>query len=213
MNQPTPIRHLPEIHQHIRTHFSDDSYVLHEKTSSTIHVDIHAVRPNSQRPYFTLLTSGMSDLDMTAPPHFEDVALAEACLCLPSDWPLSIDGSDWRKPEYAWPISLLHKIARYPHQQKTWLYWGHSLGDLDDPLSFGIETDFAGVVLIPPQTFPAAAVSVNTNDGRVINYLAVVPIHRSEMKFRSEQGYKALAKTLFAAGVDERLRPDRPSVL
>lgn len=119
--------------------------------SSTIHVDIHVVRPNPLKPYFTLLTSGMSDIDMAVPPEYKELALAEVCLCLPCDWLLSMDGSDWRKPEYSRPIRLLQETARYPHQQGTWLFWGHTLGDTDDPLPFGVATDFTGVVILQPQ--------------------------------------------------------------
>jgi hypothetical protein len=212
MNVPTPIRYLPTISEHILTHCGDDSFVLHEKKSSTIHVDIHVVRPNQEKPYFTLLTSGMSDLDMAVPPEHEDLALAEACLCLPEDWPLSMDGSDWHKPEYYWPIRLLLDTARFPHQQGTWLFWGHTLGDNDDPLPFGVATDFTGVVIAQPQTLSEAAISVATDDGRTINYLAVVPIHGNEMKFRFENGSVALLKQLSHAGVNEILRPQRPSI-
>lgn len=212
MNVPTPIRYLPTISEHVRTHFGDDSFVLHEAMSSTIHVDIHVVRPSPLRPYFTLLTSGMSDLDMAVPPEHEELALAEVCLCVPGDWPLSMDGSDWRKPEYFWPIRLLHETARYPHRQGTWLFWGHTIGDVDDPPSFDVPAAFTGVVIAQPQTFSEAAVSVKTDDGRTINYLAIVPIHSNEMKFRFENGSIALLKKLFDAGVNELLRPQRPSI-
>jgi hypothetical protein len=213
MSVPTPIRYFPTISEHVRTHFGDDSYVLHEAMSSTIHVDIHVVRPNPLKPYLTLLTSGMSDLDMAVPPEYRELALAELCLCLPGDWPLSMGGSDWRKPEYYWPIRLLQDIARYPHKLGTWLFWGHTLGDPEDPLPCGVATDFTGVIVVKPQTFSEAATSVKTNDGRTINYLAVIPIHPNEMKFRLENGSIALIDKLVAANVDELLRPERQSIL
>ncbi len=66
-NVPTPIRYLPTITDHIKKYFGADFFVLHEKKSSTVHIDVHVVRPTATRPYFTLLTSGMSDLDMRVP--------------------------------------------------------------------------------------------------------------------------------------------------
>jgi Suppressor of fused protein (SUFU) len=101
----------------------------------------------------------------------------------------------------------------YPHQQGTWFYWGHTLGNSDDPLPFGVPTDFTGVIILAPQNFSEAATSVKTDDGRTINYLAIVPIHRGEMKFRFENGSEALANKLFDADVNELLRPHRPSIL
>jgi hypothetical protein len=67
MTLPTPIRYLRTITKHVRMHFGTDSFVLHEKKSAPIHVDVHVVPPKPSRPYFTILTSGMSDLDMHTP--------------------------------------------------------------------------------------------------------------------------------------------------
>lgn len=58
-------------------------------------------------PIFTLLTSGMDDLDMQVPPGLEDFALAELCLCLPDEWPLAINEFGWREPDFFWPIQIL----------------------------------------------------------------------------------------------------------
>ena len=43
------------------------SFVLHEQESGTVHVDLHVVPPKPDRPCFTVLPSGMSDLDMHVP--------------------------------------------------------------------------------------------------------------------------------------------------
>lgn len=53
MTLPMPVRYLEEISNHITTYFGD-SFVLPEGKSSIVHVDIHVVRPNSDRPYFHL---------------------------------------------------------------------------------------------------------------------------------------------------------------
>lgn len=84
---PTPIRYLETINKHIERHFGADGFVLHEDKSSTIHVDVHVVPPKASRSYFTLVTSGMSDLAMHMPKGLEALALAELCLCLPKHRP------------------------------------------------------------------------------------------------------------------------------
>src|SRR5215472_12015574 len=132
-NLPTPIRYLTEISGHIQKHFGTDSFVLHEEKSATVHVDLHVVPPNPDRPYFTLLTSGMSDLDMRVPPGLEEFALAEVCLCLPSDWPLSVNNFGWREPKYFWPLKILYQAVRYPHRQNTWFCRGHTVGSVEAP--------------------------------------------------------------------------------
>jgi Suppressor of fused protein (SUFU) len=210
---PEPIRYLPSITTHIKKYFGADFFVLHEKDSSTVHVDIHVVRPTKIRPYFTLLTSGMSDLDMRVPNGLEDLALGEICLCLPREWPLAMDDLGWREPRYFWPISTLKLAAKYPHVNQTWLSWGHTVGDVERPQRLSSEADFTGLMLVRPATFPEGASAVQTEDGRTIHYLALIPLFEEEMSFKQQFGSAALHKKLIDARVTELLDPKRSSVV
>lgn len=210
---PTPARYLSEISNHVQNHFGSTSFVLHEEKSVTVHVDVHVVPPNADRPYFTLLTSGMSDLNMHVPEGLEEFELAEACLCLPSYWPLAIDTFEWREAKYFWPIKILHQTARYPHRQNTWLCWGHTVGGVEVPQPIDEQVEFTGVLFVAPQTFPDGASQVKTIDGRGINYLAAIPLLHREMLFARHEGSEELVERLFEAGVNELLQPDRQSVV
>ena len=210
---PTPIRYLPAITNHIEKYFGTDFFVLHEEKSATVHVDVHVVRPTTIRPYFTLLTSGMSDLDMRVPKGLEDLALAEVCLCLPREWPLAMDDFGWREPRYFWPIALLKNAAKYPHINQTWLSWGHSVGSVERPEPLNSETDFTGVMLLNPATFPEGADAVETEDGRTIHYLALVPLLEQEMRFKQEFDSDALEEKLVEADITELLNPTRLSAV
>ncbi len=211
---PTPIRYLETITKHVQMHFGTNSFVLHEKKSSTLHVDLHVVPPTHSRPYFTLLTSGMSDLDMHVPAGLEDLALAEVCLCLPGDWPLSLTDFGWRKPEYFWPLFILRQTARYPHRHKTWLSLGHTIGDVERPAPIDAAGRFTGIMLLNPRTFPEGTEKVTTEeDGRTIHFLAVIPLLPQELQFAQKLGSDALEERLDAAGVTDLLNPQRPSVV
>jgi hypothetical protein len=183
---PTPIRYLLTITDHIERYFGTDLFVLDEKNSPVVHVDVHVVRPTPTRPYFTLLTSGMSDLDMRVPEGLEDLALAEVCLCLPKAWPLAIDDFGWRELRYFWPIAILQQAARYPHINQTWFSWGHTVGSVERPEPLHVETRFTGLMLANPATFPEGADTVETKDGRAIHYLALIPLLEQEMKFKQK---------------------------
>jgi Suppressor of fused protein (SUFU) len=194
--------------------FGTDAFVLHEKKSSTVHVDLHVVRPNHSRPYFTLLTSGMSDLDMHVPAGLEDLALAEVCLCLPGDWPLSMTDFGWRDPQYSWPIALLQRTARYVHRERTWFSWGHAVGSIEHPEPIDAAARFTGFILLNPRTFPEGADKVTTEeDGRTVHFLAVIPLLPQEMQFAQELGSEALEERLNDAGVTELLNPQRQSAV
>ena len=210
---PTPIRYLEAIDDHLEKHFGSDLLVLHEEDSVTVHVDVHVVRPCAARPYFTLLTSGMSDLDMHVPDGLEDYSLAELCLCLPPSWPLGIRKTGWRKPPYLWPIMTLKRMARYPHREKTWFGCGHTVGLADPPKTVAPGVAFTAVLLVHPPTFPPGADTVQTPDGRTIRYLAMIPLFPREMDFRRRFGSQNLMQKLFKSGVTELLDPKRASVV
>jgi hypothetical protein len=213
MRVPTPIRYLREITAHIEGHFGNDFFVLHEKKSSILHVDIHVVMPSRARPFFTLLTSGMSDLDMNVPKGFEDLALAEVCLCLPEYWPLGMTNFGWREPNYFWPIHVLKQAARYPHVCKTWLGWGHSVPRTPAADAPPEEARFTGMLFVPPQTFPEGADEVTTADDRTIRYLGLIPLLAPELVFKETFGLEQCEGKLLAAEVTELLDPRRSSVV
>jgi hypothetical protein len=210
MRVPTPIRYLREIKAHIEGHFGKDYFVLHEKKSSTVHVDVHVVVPNAERPFFTLLTSGMSDLDMTIPEGLEEFALAELCLCLPEDWPLSMTNFGWREPKYFWPIGILQQAAKYPHIHHTWLGSGHSVPHSPSQKE---ETRFTGMLFVSPGTFPDGADRVATADERTIHYLALIPLLAPELAYKESFGMEKLAEKMLESEVTELFDPQRPSVI
>lgn len=210
---PTPIRYLGEITNHIEKYFGSDFFVFHEEEFSTVHLDVHVVRPNAARPHYTLLTSGMSDLDMQTPEGLKDLSLAEVCLCLPPDWPLTPTESRWQEPEYFWPMGMLKDAARYPHMRQTWLGWGHTVRGTDDSAPIAPGVGFTGILLVPPLTFPAGARSVETGDGRTIRYLGIIPLLPSEIAFRLKYGSEKIRQMLCAAGVSELLDMQRSSVV
>jgi hypothetical protein len=212
-NLPTPIRYLQTIANHIEKYFGTDSFVLHEKKSSTVHIDVHVVRPSQGRPFFTLLTSGMSDLDMRVPEGLEGLALAEVCLCLPKEWPLTMDDFGWREPKYFWPIATLKQAAKYAHINQTWFSRGHTVGSVERPEPLHAETLFTGLMLVNPATFPDRADTVETKDGRTIHYLALIPLLEQEMKFKQKFDSDALEEKLKEADVTELLNPERSSVV
>jgi len=88
----------------------DDGLVYHEIVSTFVHVDVHVIPPGGDRPWITLVTSGMSERPMHVPDGLEDHAFAELVLALPPDWPLDegeVSGGGGR----TWPADLLRSLA------------------------------------------------------------------------------------------------------
>src|SRR5258707_757227 len=123
-----------EIDRHIETYVGKPSLAIHEVGSLYVHVDVHIVPPSSERDFYTLITSGMSDNPMKAPPGAEQLRYAELVLCLPSSWRMKaydvVSEETWRKD---WPVLWLRRLARFPHEYHTWFFWGHSMPNGDPP--------------------------------------------------------------------------------
>ena len=96
LSQPAPPSdNLVRTSAHIGHHFGKQVIVLHEKVSPLVHVDVYVVQPSPDRPFFTLLTSGMSDREMCVPEGSEALAFLELTLGLPGDWPLRASDPRW----------------------------------------------------------------------------------------------------------------------
>jgi hypothetical protein len=78
------------------------------------------------------------------------------------------------RAEILLPVATLKNAAKYPHINQTWFSWGHTGGSIDRPQPLNSETDFTG--LLNPATFPEGADTVETEDGRTIHYLALIPL-------------------------------------
>lgn len=106
--------YIEAIQRHIEQHVGPVTNVFHEVVSHLVHVDVHRVAPTRNRPWHSLITSGMSYRPMQTPPGAEDWQHAEVYLALPADWPISMMTSQQRR-EKAWPLDLLQCLARFPH--------------------------------------------------------------------------------------------------
>jgi hypothetical protein len=210
-NPPASVRNLNAITRHIEKCFGSNFFVLHERKSTTVHIDVNVILPSPTQPYYSLLTSGMSDLGMQGARG--PVKLAEVCLSLPSDWPISKNDMEWATPEYFWPIAVLKQVARYPHLHGTTLSRNHTIGSIDRPEPIDPAGRFVGLILREPVTLPKGAEQLKTDDGRDIKYLGIIPLFRDELAFKLEHGSGALEDKLSAANVTELLNTHRQSVI
>src|SRR5579863_671207 len=68
--------------------------IFHELWSGTIHVDIYSVPPSEDRPFCTLITSGMAEKPMSTPAGYSGPRYLELIMFLPEDWPMDRVTSD-----------------------------------------------------------------------------------------------------------------------
>ena len=202
---------IERISAHIEEHIGPVAVVFHELISDLVHVDIHMVAPTAERPYHTLITSGMSDLPMTTPAGADLPRYAELIISLPPEWRLTQEA--FNDERNYWPIRLLKTLARLPHEHETWLGFGHTIPHNGDPAEpYAKNTELCCALLSQPQLIPEPALGITVDDEKTIWFYSVVPLYRDEMEFKLKKGSDALFKLLEAHEVNEVLNIKRRSV-
>ena len=173
--------------------------VFHELLSQIIHVDVFCVAPTKEKPYYVLMTSGMSDLPMTFNDSIDKNYAENNCRCelmmlLPKEWNIKSTASTlWN-----WPINILKSSARYPHGSKTWIGEWHDIQFTDPIEPFAENTKLCALLFVRPSDENLRYIS--GEDGMKINVYIAVPIYKEEMEFKLEHGAEALLERLFGTG-------------
>jgi hypothetical protein len=105
--------------------FGEAQSIFHEVFPLVPHIDVHTYRRSGPKgDVFALVTSGMSDLPMRIPPGVDNTAPRRVELIFYCAEP---------KKEY---LETLRWTARFPHDQKTWLSFGHTIPNGNPPAPF-----------------------------------------------------------------------------
>jgi hypothetical protein len=201
---------IEQISGHIERHLGPVANVFHEILSDLVHIDVHVVEPTDERPFYTLVTSGMSDRPMNVPPECQDLRFAELMISLPADWPMTQEA--FRQDDVFWPVRGLKFLARFPHEYETWLSWGHTIPNGDPPEPFADNTSLCCMLLLSPVRAPDEFSSLQIDHEKTINFYSLVPLYQEEMEFKLEQGTDALIERFAEHNVTELLDIQRPNV-
>jgi hypothetical protein len=140
-------------------------------------IDVYAYEPSGDRAYFTLVTSGMSDLAMTVSEGAEELRRAELIFYL--------DELDRQS------VHLLQSLAHFPHDYRSWLGPGHTIpnGQPPAPLFDGHVVDtccFSSTVVRADRELELRI------DGDVVQLLWVIPITSPERELKLREGMDAI---------------------
>lgn len=204
---------IEAITAHVEKHIGGIDKVWHELISDLVHIDMHQVPPSDDRPFWTLVTTGMSDRPMNVPVGAEELAYAELMICLPPDWPVSQE--DFRDENNYWPIRLLKVLARLPHEYETWLGAGHTVPNGgDDPVPYADNNRFVCALMMPPGiALPTDVAVLDLPDRRRINFYAVWPLHQSEVDLKLNKGLDTLIDRFERQQVTELIDVNRAAVV
>jgi hypothetical protein len=198
------------IGDHIERYIGPVEMVFHEIVSDLIHIDLHWVKPTADKPYHTLITSGMSDLPMTVPEGAEPLRFAELMISLPPEWPMDMDS--FKDESHYWPLRWLKMLARFPHEYETWLCFGHTVPNADPPQPYAANTDLCCALLLGPILPDEEFGTLEVDGEKSVHFFSFVPIYREEMEFKMAEGVDPLLERFSEHQVSELLDVRRINV-
>lgn len=208
---PESARDLAILSDHIAMWWGESPEVFHEIVSEYVHIDLHLVPASGERPYHTVITSGMSDRPMRASEDPDDLHYCELVMALPADWPIKWD--DLREGHRWWPFKHLKQTARFPHVNDTFLWYGHTVANENPPARFHPEVPFVGGILSIPILCPKEGWRCRVNPKKEVYFFSFIPLLEPELQFAWKEGSGALFEKMDEAEVDEVIDPSRKSVV
>lgn len=212
---------IKAVEAHIERYLGRASGVLHEIVSDKVHIDVHVVSPSEEFPFYTLVTSGMSDRPMLTP---EGASLADAppyaelCILLPPDWPLPGPGDGRSTTELFadeavyWPVRWLKTLARLPHEYHTWLGFGHTVPNGEEAAPFADNTRLGCLLLVTAISLPEEFQQLRVGPTKTIQFYTLCPLYPEEMVLKMNEGAGALFELFEAADLSDVVDLHRPNV-
>lgn len=201
---------IEEISDHIEKYIGEVDVVFHELLSDTVHIDIHHVKPTQDRPFHTLITSGMSDIAMKVPDGSDINPHMELMITLPSEWKISNDA--FKDECWYWPIRQLKFLARFPHKYDSWFGWGHTIPNGDPAEAFAENTKFTGVMLATSLNVPEEFIELKIGDEKNIQFFSLIPLYEEEMNLKLQKGSDELLDKFDKYHINDLVELNRKNV-
>lgn len=170
----------------------EEPQVFHEMMSDLIHIDVFVWAPEANRPWWTLVTVGMSDRPMRvprtarragAPRHLELFVRApeDADVELVAHW--------------------LRTLARVPHEYETFFAEGHTIPNGDPAEPFVDGSEMAGWMTWGPSV-ASGLVGQLAEAPEPVGLLGVTPLSPPEIAHKLEAGAEDLVLRLEQGGIE-----------
>lgn len=160
--------------------------VSHEVLPLIPHIDVYTFKRTfksggADQVVYSLVTGGMSDLEMTLPRR------------APKDIPRRVELIFYCAEPREEYIATLRWVAHFPHNAKSFLGYGHTMPNGNPPEPFWGSADLDTLLFMPPivtkdQTLPSEL----RLEGEPVHFLWVVPLTTAECNYKLEKGFDAI---------------------
>ena len=165
--------------------FGSIDEVFHPTDLRPVHIDIYRFAPTPARPFWTLLTGGMSDLRQPAledPP--EGVAPRSELIM-------------YAQQPQGWMFSVLKGLAEMPFENATCLHWGHTVPN--GMAMTAKPSELTSFFFVPTRDESPELAKLSIGGDRV-DFLVLVPITESERAYAREHSSAALVALMDDSG-------------
>ena len=169
--------------------------VMHSTDFKKVHIDVYTFSPTATRPFYTLLTGGMSDVRQNIPEKYSRLAPRAEILTYV------------RNPQ-GWMYNVLKGLAEMPSEDNTFLHWYHTVPN-GKPMTAN-PSELSAFFFVPPY-LEAKGFNPMLVDGDRTDFLVMIPITIPEMNFKKEHGAEALLKVFDEKNFDYIVNEARKS--
>jgi hypothetical protein len=172
-------------------------------------IDIFIYPPRAARPFYTLVTSGISAKALPAP----TAALRhiELVMYLAPTWVVPEASGD--SDERTWPLDLLRTLGRMAHDRPAHFEPADTIPNkTSPPTPYASSTQLAAALVLPLPELDAALSPLRV-DGLEVTLLRVVPITATELDLKKRERTNALLKRFREHDLPLGVDPGRASVV
>ena len=171
--------------------------VMHSTNEHEVHVDIYQFEPSKKRPYWTLITGGMSDKRQNVPDNVDWASGRSEVLA-------------YVKEPYERIFAVLKLLAEMPFEENSYMHWFHTIS-VGEPVTKR-QTELTCTFLLPP-FFEKPGFDTLHIGGDKVDFLMMVPITLQERHYAKQNGGQALLEVLEEANFGPVVDENRKSLV
>lgn len=171
--------------------------VMHSTNPHQVHIDIYQFAPTKERPFWTLITGGMSDRRQNIP--------AEV------DWAAPrAEVFTYVKEPHDRVFAALKLLAEMPFEENSYMHWFHTIS-VGEPVTKR-QSELTCAFLTPP-LFEHPKFDTLKIGGDKVDFLMMVPITVQERSYAKKNGGEALLEVFEKANLGPAVDENRKSLV
>jgi hypothetical protein len=172
--------------------------ILHSTDVKPVHIDIYQFAPTEKRPYWTLVTGGMSDQEQTVQDDTQELTSVRTELLM------------YVKEPKPWMFNVLKGLAEMPFDDDTHLSWWHTVPN-GQPMT--AEPSLLTSFFFLPPYFEGAEFDSLELDGEPVRILWMIPITEAEREYAVKHSSNSLEELMVKQELDIVVNEKRSSLV